>query len=76
MGVFTMVAIIVTVSMIGSTLMKYFETSANRVASGEGEREAQNLQRQVDRLTERVKVLETIITDQDRRLKDDFRGLA
>ncbi len=76
MSVFTMVAIIVVVSVGGSVLAKYFETTEGRTKSGATEKDVRSLRADVARLQDRVHTLERILTDEDRDLRNGFRDLA
>lgn len=76
MSVYTMVVIIVFASVGARVLMKYMETTEGRTKSGATETDVRGLRADVANLQERVHVLERIITDQDRGLRDGFRDLA
>ncbi|MGH1420280.1 MAG: hypothetical protein ACRBEQ_00555 [Hyphomonas sp.] len=76
MSVFTMVAIIVVVSVVGGVMSKYFETTEGRTKSGATENYVRSLRVDVERLQDRVHTLERILTDEDRDLRNGFRDLA
>lgn len=76
MGVFEMVAIIVVIGCVTSSIdnwVKHREKARKNLAQ---DSEIQALRGQVERLTERVRVLERLATDEDSHLRSEFRKLA
>jgi tetrahydromethanopterin S-methyltransferase subunit B len=75
MDVFTMVAIIVVASMAYAAYEVHMKTKAKLAAKGaDGDTAA--MRADVERLKERVRVLEKIVTDQERQLSEEIRRLA
>jgi phage shock protein B len=76
MDVFTMVVIIVALG-VGSTILKtYLETRAAQPRSAADEAELATMREDIKRLKDRVRTLETIVTDKDRALSEEIRKLA
>lgn len=76
MDVFTMVVIIVALG-VGSTILKtYLETRAAQPRSAADEAELAAMSEDIKRLKDRVRTLETIVTDKDRALSEEIRKLA
>lgn len=76
MDVFTMVVIIVALG-VGSTILKtYLETKAVQPRSAAADAELAAMREDIKRLKDRVRTLETIVTDKDRALADEIRKLA
>ncbi len=76
MDVFTMVVIIVALG-VGSTILKtYLETRAAQPRSAADEAELAAMREDIKRLKDRVRMLETIVTDKDRALSEEIRKLA
>ncbi|MBI1401380.1 hypothetical protein [Hyphomonas sp.] len=76
MDVFTMVVIIVALG-VGSTILKtYLETRAAQPRSVADETELAAMREDIKRLKDRVRTLETIVTDKDRALSEEIRKLA
>lgn len=76
MDVFTMVVIIVALG-VGSTILKtYLETRAAQPRSAADEAELAAMREDIKRLKDRVRTLETIVTDKDRALLEEIRKLA
>lgn len=80
---FTMVVFIVLIAVGAGVFNNWIKTQGNREASdaeakahAQTKAELEKMRREVDRLTERVGVLETIATDKDERLREEFRRLA
>lgn len=80
---FTMVVFIVLIATAAGVFNNWIKTQGNREASdaeakahAETRAELEKMRREVDRLNERVAVLETIATDKDERLREEFRRLA
>lgn len=73
---FTMVVLIVLIAVGAGVLKNYLEMRSNTESEAAGEAELMRLRKDVERLTERVRVLETIAVDKDERLRDEIRRLA
>ncbi len=76
MGVFEMVAIIVVIGCVTSSIdnwVKHREKARKNLAQ---DGEIATLRGEVGRLAERVRVLERLATDEDSRLRSEFRKLA
>ena len=73
---FTMVVFIVLIAVGAKVLNNWIKTRANREANEATEEEVFRLRKDVEHLTERVRVLETIATDKDERLREEIRRLA
>ena len=74
---FAMVVAIVAIVMFSKVWRTHLMTQANRGRSREDDVMIGSMQSQIDRLTERVAVLEKLVTDDDRRLAreiDSLRG--
>ncbi|MFN4024445.1 MAG: hypothetical protein ACK4MQ_06420 [Hyphomonas sp.] len=76
MDVFTMVAIVVVATMAYAAYEMHMKARMKAGRSKEGDREVDAMRADIDRLKERVRVLEKIVTDQERQLSDDIRSLA
>jgi hypothetical protein len=78
MGPFEMVAIIVVVSVGGGVIMEYFKQKRRGAGSAEIDRLEKiiaDTRAETARLQERVKVLERLVTDDDRRLASEIDRL-
>ncbi|MFN3911532.1 hypothetical protein [Hyphomonas sp.] len=76
MDVFTMVVIIVALG-VGSTVLKtYLETRGAQPGSAVSDAELAAMREEIKRLKDRVRTLETIVTDKDRALAEEIRKLA
>ena len=73
---FTMVVIIVLIAVGAGVINNYIKMKASRKDDVDTEEEVFRLRKDVERLTERVRVLETIATDSEARLREDIRRLA
>jgi len=73
---FTMVVLIVLIAVGSGVVKTWLETRANSSADGETRVRMDELEREVLRLRDRVKVLEKITTDGDRNLRDEISRLA
>ena len=73
---FTMVVIIVLISVGAGVINNYLKMRNNRAEDAVSEEALFKLRKDVERLTERVRVLETLATDEDKRLRDEIRRLA
>lgn len=76
MGPFEMVVLIVAISVGAGVYQTYLKTRANSVADETTKADVSALREEVSRLKERVRVLETIVTDKDRALSDEIRRLG
>lgn len=76
MDPFQMVVIIVLISVGAGVLKNYFKMKENRQHDAASDKDVQRMQADIERLKERVHVLEKIVTDNDRQLADEIRKLA
>lgn len=76
MDPFQMVVIIVLISVGAGVLKNYFKMKQNQQADAASEKDVLRMQADIDRLKERVHVLEKIVTDNDRQLAEEIRKLA
>ena len=76
MNPFEMVVIIVLISVGAGVLKNYFQMKQNKQADAASEKDVARMQADIDRLKERVHVLEKIVTDNDRQLAEEIRKLA
>ena len=73
---FTMVVLIVLIAVGAGVIKTWIETRANSTADEETRLRMEDLEREVLRLRDRVKVLEKITTDGDNRLREEISRLA
>ena len=73
---FTMVVLIVLIAVGAGVIKTWIETRANSTADEETKLRMEDLEREVLRLRDRVKVLEKITTDGDKRLSEEISRLA
>lgn len=73
---FTMVVLIVLIAVGAGVVKTWIETKANATADAETLDRVSDLEKEVLRLRDRVKVLEKITTDGDTRLRDEISRLA
>lgn len=73
---FTMVVLIVLIAVGAGVVKTWIETRANSSADEETKLRMEDLEREVLRLRDRVKVLEKITTDGDNRLREEISRLA
>ena len=73
---FTMVVLIVLIAVGAGVIKTWIETRANSTADEETKLRMEDLEREVIRLRDRVKVLEKITTDNDSHLRDEISRLA
>lgn len=73
---FTMIVIIVLISVGAGVINNYLKMKANSKDDAASEEELFRMRKDVERLTDRVRVLETIATDKDERLREDIRRLG
>lgn len=76
MDPFQMVVIIVLISVGAGVLKNYFKMKENQQADAASDRDVQLVKADIERLKERVHVLEKIVTDNDRQLAEEIRKLA
>ncbi|WP_291199780.1 hypothetical protein [Hyphomonas sp.] len=76
MGPFEMVVLIVAISVGAGVYQTYLKTRANSAADATTQADVSAMREEVSRLKERVRVLEAIVTDNDRALADEIRKLA
>lgn len=73
---FTMVVLIVLIAVGAGVVKTWIETRANSEVDEETKLRMEDLEREVLRLRDRVKVLEKITTDGDKRLSEEISRLA
>ena len=73
---FTMVVLIVLIAVGAGVIKTWIETRANSTADEETKLRMEDLEREVLRLRDRVKVLEKITTDGDSRVREEISRLA
>lgn len=73
---FTMVVLIVLICVGAGVINNYFKMKGRRSVSTTNDADIHRMQADIDRLTERVRVLEKLATDQESGLRDEFRKLA
>ncbi len=73
---FTMVVCIVLIAVGAGVIKTWIETRANATADEETRLRMEDLEKEVIRLRDRVKVLEKITTDDDNRLREEISRLA
>ncbi len=76
MGPFEMVVAIVAISVGAGAYTTYLKTRANSRADEATQADVAVLREDIARLKDRVRTLETIVTDKDRALSDEIRKLA
>ena len=76
MGPFEMVVLIVLISVGAGVVNNYLKVKSNRADDLKSQAEVDEVLAEVERLKERVRVLEKIVTDNDRQLADEIRNLA
>ncbi len=73
---FTMVVLIVLIAVGAGVIKTWIEARSNSTADEETRLRMEDLEREVLRLRDRVKVLEKITTDGDSRLREEISRLA
>ena len=73
---FTMVVLIVLIAVGAGVVKTWIETRANSAMDQETKLRMEDLEREVLRLRDRVKVLEKLTTDGDKRLREEISRLA
>ncbi len=76
MDVFTMVVIIVVIGCVTSSIDNWVKHKGKAEKNRVQDSEIADLKADVMRLTERVRVLEKLATDDDVRLREEFRRMA
>ncbi len=76
MGPFEMVVLIVAISVGAGVYQTYLKTRANSRADETTQADVAAMRDDIARLKERVRTLETIVTDKDRALAEEIRKLA
>ncbi len=76
MGPFEMVVLIVAISVGAGVYQTYLKTRANSRADESTQADVAAMREDILRLKDRVRALETIVTDKDRALADEIRKLA
>ena len=76
MDVFTMVVVIVVIGCVTSSIDNWVKHKNKAVKNQAQDSEIVALKADVARLTERVRVLEKLATDDDARLREEFRRMA
>lgn len=73
---FTMVVLIVLIAVGAGVIKTWLETKSNSSVDEQTNLRVQDLEKEVMRLRDRVKVLEKITTDGDRDLREEISRLA
>ena len=73
---FTMVVIIVLIGVAAGVINNWIKVRSESREHAASDEEVQQMRRDLERLTERVRVLETLATDKDERLREEIRRLA
>ncbi|MEZ5997267.1 MAG: hypothetical protein R3B98_01055 [Hyphomonas sp.] len=76
MDVFTMVVVIVVVSVGAGVFNNYLKLKQNREHDLASTAEMERMSAEVSRLKERVRVLEKIVTDGEKHLREEISRLA
>ncbi|MEO1474788.1 MAG: hypothetical protein AAFS13_00275 [Pseudomonadota bacterium] len=76
MGVFEMVVIIVVIGCVTSSFDNWVKHRNKARKNQSQDAEMHRMQTEIDRLTDRVRVLERIATDEESRLREEFRRMA
>ena len=71
-----MVVLIVLIAVGAGVVNNYLKLKANAKSDKGADEDIRRVLGEVDRLKERVRVLEKIVTDQERQLSDEIRKLA
>lgn len=73
---FTMIVLIVLISVGAGVINNYFKMKTQAAENTGNDADIHRMQADIDRLTERVRVLEKLATDNESGLRDEFRKLA
>jgi hypothetical protein len=76
MGPFEMVVLIVAISVGAGVYQTYLKTRANSRADETTQADVSAMRDEIARLKDRVRALETIVTDKDRVLAEEIRRLG
>lgn len=76
MGPFEMVVAIVAISVGAGVYSTYLKTRANARADEATQADVSQMRGEISRLKDRVKTLETIVTDKDHALAEEIRKLG
>jgi len=76
MDPFMMVVLIVAISVGAGVYQTYLKTRASSAADETTKADVSAMRDEIGKLKERVRVLETIVTDKDRTLAEEIRKLA
>jgi cell division protein FtsB len=71
-----MIVIIVLVCVGAGVINNYLKVKADREDGAANQADLDKMRMEVERLKDRVRVLETIATDKDQRLSEEIRKLA
>jgi phage host-nuclease inhibitor protein Gam len=71
-----MVVLIVAISVGAGVYQTYLKTRASSAADETTKADVSAMRDEIGKLKERVRVLETIVTDKDRTLAEEIRKLA
>ncbi len=73
---FTMVVFIVLIAVTAGVIKNWLEIRAKHQATGASADDVARMHAEVDQLKERVRILEKLATDSDRRLDEEISRLA
>lgn len=73
---FTMVVLIVLISVGAGVINNYLKMKNERAERGANDADIDKMQAEINQLSERVRVLEKLATDDERGLRDEFKQLA
>lgn len=73
---FTMIVAIVLIGVGAGVINNYLKLKANRTEDAASAADVARMQAEIDRLSERVRVLEKIATDKEAQLREDISRLA
>ena len=73
---FIMIVLIVLITVGSGVINNYFKMKNAQAEHKANDVDIDRMQAQIDQLTERVRVLEKLATDDERGLRDEFKRLA
>lgn len=73
---FTMIVLVVLITVGAGVINNYLKMRTERTERGANDGDIDRMQTQIDQLTERVRVLEKLATDDEQGLRDEFKRLA
>lgn len=76
MNPFEMIVLVVLIAIGAGVINNYLKVKAERESEAASDADLRQVFDDVARLKERVRVLEEIVTDQERQLADEIRKLA